>query len=218
MKSFLLLFFTVFTFVTFSQEKSFVVNSTQTFEYVNNELFVDHSILFHLGSGNICPEYSYYSFDENSNDVNLNVAYSLIGNWPTNFCERLDTFVLQLPEGIFDVTVCVDIINTDINTQEPDTTNYSCDYYPSYLLDVNEVSNLEKSISIYPNPASTYFTILPNSNLEIIEVSLFDYFGRHIQRNIVDFTEIDVSILALGSYFLEIRTNKGLIVKKVMVN
>jgi len=194
-----------------------VSSSSQTFEYINNELIVYHSIQFNFGAGESCPEYISYQFSESNNDISLNITYNIIGTWQSFFCERKDTFTLQVPEGVYDLTVCVDIINTDINTQLIDTTNFSCDFYSNNILGTEELSFLERSISIFPNPVSTNLAITAENNVSIESVKLFDLQGRELRFINADFNSINLSELPTGNYFIEIATNKGVLRKKLMV-
>ena len=194
-----------------------VSSSSQTFEYINNELIVYHSIQFNFGAGESCPEYISYQFSESNNDISLNITYNIIGTWQSFFCERKDTFILQVPEGVYDLTVCVDIINTDINTQLIDTTNFSCDFYSNNILGTEELSFLENSISIFPNPVSTTLSITSKNGVSIKRIKLYDLQGREIMLNTTNFNKIDVSNLPTGNYFLEIETDKGVLRKNLMI-
>jgi Leucine-rich repeat (LRR) protein len=75
---------------------------------------------------------------------------------------------------------------------------------------------IDKSISIYPNPASSNVNI--NSNNTIKSVELFDIQGRLLQTQLIDKnqTSIDISEKSNGVYFLKITSEKGSKVEKLV--
>jgi len=73
-----------------------------------------------------------------------------------------------------------------------------------------------KNFSIYPNPVSTNLYIQITNELEFISVSLFDYLGKSVLKSTK--TMLDVSSLSEGMYFLKVETDKGIGIKKVIIN
>jgi hypothetical protein len=75
-----------------------------------------------------------------------------------------------------------------------------------YPLAVNEIE-LNKDLSLYPNPSSSKLTI----ELEevISSISIFDAMGNVIQANLTSSNSIDVSELSNGVYVLQVETEKG---------
>lgn len=211
----LLIWLSLYPISLCSQVNNYVVSSSQTFEYLNDELLVYHSIMFEFGAGDLCPEYAYYSFVENNNNISLNITYSVIGVWPTFYCERLDTFVLQLPEGIYDLTVCVDIIDTDIETQIADTANYKCDFYPNSLLTIIDNKSLKDLVMLSPNPFNSVVYI-ETDNLNLLEVKVYDIYGSLLKVQKNNFSVIDLTTLPTGSYFLEVISDKGNVTKQMI--
>lgn len=70
---------------------------------------------------------------------------------------------------------------------------------------------------IHPNPATDIININNLSELVISEINLIDVQGRVLQRIINDNlnqTQINVSTLSSGLYFLDIQTDAGKVVKK----
>jgi hypothetical protein len=74
---------------------------------------------------------------------------------------------------------------------------------------------LEQSIQIYPNPASNNLTV-EALDLQIREVSIMDMMGRIIRGYKTDNTrfELPLNQQAVGSYFVKILTDKGVVVKR----
>lgn len=80
---------------------------------------------------------------------------------------------------------------------------------------VNEISNVDLSINIYPNPTNEITTLVfDNSKKENRTLTLYDIQGRLV-RIITDITEdkviIETKILTSGLYFLQLRTDKQII-------
>ena len=76
-----------------------------------------------------------------------------------------------------------------------------------------------KNISIYPNPTSGKITI---ENLNVQEVSLYNLIGQKIDdfkvNNIDKNTNIDLSKYKSGVYFIHVKRNNKLVVKKLIIN
>jgi hypothetical protein len=70
------------------------------------------------------------------------------------------------------------------------------------------------NFSISPNPTTDKVNITLNTNLELKVVTVYNYFGQKIKTT--QSTEIDLSNLSTGVYFLEIETNKGKASKKII--
>ncbi|WP_367205949.1 T9SS type A sorting domain-containing protein [Lutibacter sp.] len=69
---------------------------------------------------------------------------------------------------------------------------------------------------MYPNPVSTNLYIQLTSELKFISVNIFDYLGENVLKS--KKTMLDVSTLSKGVYFLKVETNKGIGIKKVIIN
>jgi hypothetical protein len=123
-------------------------------------------------------------------------------------------------------------VNTDLNTNTYDANNFekstatkswnsagtmitygdSTYNYFHTVMGINEVSNVF-NISIYPNPATDNLTIEapPSTVIEITNIQ-----GRLIKTFTAtgNKTNISVSAFTSGVYILELRTEKGIKVKK----
>jgi len=83
---------------------------------------------------------------------------------------------------------------------------------------VNDNVRLEKELLVYPNPAHTNIIIKQTSTEMISEIKLRDYSGKVvIYRDNIHSGEIDLNLIdqSSGIYFIEIKTNKGIIHKKI---
>jgi hypothetical protein len=79
-------------------------------------------------------------------------------------------------------------------------------------LSIND--NLISSISIYPNPVTTSLYISNDNNIEIKNISVTDINGRVIKNELGTLTQINVSDLNSGVYFVTIETAEGKTTKK----
>jgi hypothetical protein len=87
----------------------------------------------------------------------------------------------------------------------------------SFLLDAEEIPNLEEQIAIFPNPATDQVHI---SAPEVIEsLRLVDQLGRHLRdlRPQLSEATLDVSQVAAGVYYVQIEMEAGVAVKKLVV-
>jgi hypothetical protein len=79
-------------------------------------------------------------------------------------------------------------------------------------LDSNAIS--DKSFSIYPNPTTSVLNILNNNNVEIKNISVTDINGRVVKNETGSLTQINVSDLNAGVYFVTIEAAEGKTTKK----
>ncbi len=103
------------------------------------------------------------------------------------------------------------VIVADDNTPEPENaivgtipegTVYR--FYPEYL----SVSNHNAlAIKIYPNPTKN-IVYIQNPKQEIFTASLYDALGNKIKMNIQE-NQIDLSSVAVGTYFLKLKTSNN---------
>ena len=76
--------------------------------------------------------------------------------------------------------------------------------------------DLEDTVSVYPNPASTIINL--STTLPLSSIEVYDVFGKLLFTKEKDLTRIDVKEYSPGVYFLVINSNNQQIVKKVIVN
>jgi aminopeptidase N len=98
-----------------------------------------------------------------------------------------------------------------------------------HLLSVNNVvretkgpQTLAESFAVYPNPGSGLIQILNNDAANPVQfIELFDVPGNFVQRydmrGALSLMQIDLSLLAAGTYELRINTDKGVVVKKLEI-
>ena len=86
---------------------------------------------------------------------------------------------------------------------------------------INEYPLPESSFTLYPNPANNKITIANNINL-IYEsiIYIYDIRGKLMISNTLNnqnSIEIDISSLSKGIYMIKIRTEKGIAIKKLVI-
>ena len=85
----------------------------------------------------------------------------------------------------------------------------------------NSLANLNSNILIFPNPNPGTFNISGLDELEISEIALFNLFGKKIDISMSQISKTTFNIefenKQAGLYFLEIKTSKGKLLKKVLV-
>jgi len=94
---------------------------------------------------------------------------------------------------------------------------------PLSALAVDEISEMESLIRIYPNPANAVTTLFLNADLTDISVSLINAIGSevmvlecaHLSES--EPFQMDISRLQSGIYFVQIKANELGLVKKLMV-
>ncbi|MEC3905817.1 YDG domain-containing protein [Tamlana sp. 2201CG12-4] len=100
-----------------------------------------------------------------------------------------------------------------------DSGNYSLTQ-PVLSADITSVLGLEdaslnKLISLYPNPVNNLLHIKSNKP-NILEVTLLDVLGKSIKNIILKNDTVDFSGINSGMYLLKIKTEHGLIVKRII--
>ncbi|WP_417291038.1 T9SS type A sorting domain-containing protein [Corallibacter sp.] len=85
-------------------------------------------------------------------------------------------------------------------------------------LSVDYFNNLEKNILVYPNPTENNIFLKNNSNVSLKSLRLLDINGRlllTLDKHPVN-DVIDLSNYANGIYMLQIQTEKGMVIKKII--
>lgn len=81
---------------------------------------------------------------------------------------------------------------------------------------------LTSQVSVYPNPAHGNFSVfVSNTDLEVSSIKIFNVQGS-IVKTITTFDNtgrimVDASELSIGAYFVNIETNEGIVVKKLLI-
>jgi hypothetical protein len=76
--------------------------------------------------------------------------------------------------------------------------------------------NIERIISIYPNPVKDFLRILNTSSTEITKINIYDVVGRLVLTEKGNDSEMNLSNLDSGLLFVKINTDQGIVVKKII--
>lgn len=85
-------------------------------------------------------------------------------------------------------------------------------------LDNSNSLALENDIKVYPNPSHSYLNISVENNKEVKQVMIYDSTGSMIPRKENSNTEINISHLSPGVYYLQFNYGKELITKRFIKN
>lgn len=103
-----------------------------------------------------------------------------------------------------------------IHNNTPQATTETYLFLDSISLTTNLSSNDNSisSLSIYPNPATTMLNISNTNNVEVKNISITDINGRVVKNETGSLTQINVSDLNAGVYFVTIEAAEGKTTKK----
>ena len=115
----------------------------------------------------------------------------------------------------------ITITTTGYTISGTDSGNYSI-IQPTLSADITGVLSVEdillkNSIYIYPNPVNSELHI-KTDNIKVEEVILYNILGEPIKKIKLENNTIDTSIISTGIYLLKIKTDKGIITKKIIKN
>lgn len=89
-------------------------------------------------------------------------------------------------------------------------------YESCYL--ITEIPDVDKPlIQIYPNPARNIVVIENKKNINILSISITTITGQIINQFDPEKTQLNISEIASGTYFLRISHKKGEVVKKIII-
>jgi hypothetical protein len=148
------------------------------------------------------------------------------GNLSGNF-NRLDTNVNLINEGPNSTLQYIDINND--GKRDLIVGNYAggLAYYSSNGpgIGINELSNIENELLVYPNPANDYFEIKSLNNFtDKLVVELYDVIGKKIvsQTTLSNSTKLNCENLQQGIYLMRVTVVAGktskTIIKKVILD
>jgi len=83
-------------------------------------------------------------------------------------------------------------------------------------LGVNDIS-LSSLIKILPNPVKNKINIQVSKDITIDNVEIFSISGKRLKNIDSNFNNISVTEMARGFYFVKIMTNKGVVIKKIIL-
>ncbi|HSD13746.1 MAG TPA: T9SS type A sorting domain-containing protein [Flavobacterium sp.] len=110
-------------------------------------------------------------------------------------------------------------IRIGIQCVSPDRYMLMVDDFKVTATTLSTDSFTSSKFSVYPNPANNVVNVSNNGNIQINKVSIVDINGRIVKA--MDFesvteTQIGISELNQGVYFMNIDTNEGIVTKKIV--
>jgi len=99
----------------------------------------------------------------------------------------------------------------DVTPGDPIESNFNL----NTCLSLSTDNLLNNNITIYPNPVIDLINI--NTTLTILEVEIYDVLGKRLNYIKVNNRKIDVSGVNSGVYILKIKTEIGIILKKILL-
>jgi hypothetical protein len=182
-------------------------------------------------SGIVKLRYTIQIADPDSVKEHYKVSVSTTGNSATDFTATVfeetctkDDYYENYPfwhERIVDLTPFLgqNIYITWCHYNCTDLYNLSLDSIQvSYSSDVSLPDQNQVNATVYPNPAKE--RLLVSGSFEEAQLRLFTSGGRQVFESdkVTKQANIDVSGFKSGLYFLEIRSQKGIIVKKISIS
>ena len=86
-----------------------------------------------------------------------------------------------------------------------------------YKTDSTAVNAYKNKVNIYPNPTKGRLYIEVNESMNIYEISLVNIQGQIVRGYESSATQLDVSGIAEGIYFIKLSSSEGDIIKKVLI-
>lgn len=101
----------------------------------------------------------------------------------------------------------------------PSKTTDAIKIVVSSLIGLDDVENVNREFTVYPNPSNGSFTLVANDKEATIDVKVIDVLGKTIfaRQNLSGRAQIDLSSIERGTYILMITKDKTLIGKKVLI-
>lgn len=187
-----------------SQVKGHIYHAESKGEPVKN---VDVVLEFDADKGNYLP----VAYDR-SNDAGEWTIPNLPGG---NFRIKV-----EIPGLEMDTTYHVAITSENSIVED---LNFYVDFNTGIFIEHIGISelNLASEIQIFPNPTSgsNLWVVFSNPVLEIEELVIYNYAGQSVSLNKGEqsLNTIDISDFSKGFYILKVKTNKGIMVQKVII-
>ena len=75
---------------------------------------------------------------------------------------------------------------------------------------------LSSDFEIYPNPTNKFINIKNKNGENIEKIEIFNSLGKLIKPNDINNSYLDVTDLKKGIYFFRIKTENGIVTKKII--
>lgn len=199
-----------------------VTGTTFNYQMISS---TQHNFTFHtyfnLGYQSTCPSLINPTFSIVDTTLYVKGYYSILGAWPSAFCESFDTvtYNYEIPPTITHIITSTNVIGYN-NTPPyiPSTMTYENVYTHDFdLTALSTNSSSVQSISIYPNPSSSIIN-LDYKELLVSKIQVVNSLGQFVKTQLNNFEVIDIAEIPLGVYILKIDTDRGTLEKKIIKN
>ncbi len=132
-----------------------------------------------------------------------------INSQASEYTNNTSIELLDLPNNTYVVELeLVDMSNNSLETPVKTTV--------TFIVLVDDIKNLTNNCKVYPNPTNAILNI--ESDVQIIGISISDILGKEIYstEEKAEYMKLDISNLQKGIYFINISTEKGKIVEKII--
>ena len=126
----------------------------------------------------------------------------------------------EVEKGTYYYRVTATYLEDDIECESEPANSYSEPENDFIKVEVTSVmENNVADIAMYPNPVKDELILATEAKIE--EIAIYDIYGRAVRQQVNMTTGqqvIDVADLETGIYFINIKTNNGNIVKRLIKN
>jgi|AntAceMinimDraft_16_1070373.scaffolds.fasta_scaffold03989_1 hypothetical protein len=206
------------TLITTSLNGQVFIGSDVSAQVVSETLIIDQVASFTIGFENTCPDLQFYEFYITNESMMVELFYDITGAWPQVGCSEYDQILINP----FDTTICNLSVATNIITYDSLGTGIDT----IFQADLDTFNFCETSIDqhyqnqkieIFPNPTNDKLYIEYQGNLKIIEIFINDMKGNLVKSLNPNQKEFDIKCLTRGNYVLQIRTEKNVISKIIII-
>ena len=153
--------------------------------------------------------------ENGSNSGHVRIYQNISGVW-TQIGDDIDGEAVTDYSG-FSVSLSLDgstvAIGAPLNDGNGSLSGHVRVYNLSAILSLED-NIISKNFTVYPNPVNNNLQLQLAPHLEFKKATIYNYFGQLVLQSKT--TIINVSGLSSGVYFLEVETNNGKGVKKII--
>lgn len=146
--------------------------------------------------------------------TNLNVSNNKLTYLNVN--NNANEMIISLDASLNEDLSCIQVDDADVSNNNENWIKDSIASYSASCkntsLSIEDIS--ENKFIISPNPVTDSFNIFLSSNVVLEKVIIFDLSGKEILKTDTEF--INIQYLKAGVYILQIHTNKGVLINKLV--
>ena len=161
-----------------------------------------------------------YSFENNT--ITMDICYVVIGQQTTQVYSH--SFPVTVPSNgdyLFNLNLYRSQTENScdfVELTDSAALNFSTPLTETVFLSVDEYDNINNQITVFPNPVKANLKYITSSLIEIKSIEFYSILGEKLMVFSENMTDINVSHLSDGLYFVNFNTNKGSVQKRILVN